>query len=257
MESHDRVVQREFARQSEGFRDKRTLFADRRLAEWMARSVSLAEDDTVLDVAGGAGHLDRALAGRARQFVVVDLTDEMLAAGRDGAEEEGAANVLFVRGDAAALPFADRSFEVVWSRFAFHHIPTIAPVLAEMRRVCRPGGRIALLDVIAVDDAVRDEHVRLEVLRDPSHTTHFTQEGLTAAFADAGIEVTGAETFDYTMDTEAWLDQSLTADPERAEILRALDADADGGAPTGLRPGRDDAGRRTIEQRWLMLTGRP
>src|SRR5258705_989427 len=126
MEGRGDTVQREFARQAAGFRERRTLFADQRLADWMARGAALATTDTVLDVAGGAGHLDRALAERARQFVVVDLTPEMLAAGRDGAEEEGAANILFVRGGAAALPFADRSFDLVWSRFAFHHMPDIA-----------------------------------------------------------------------------------------------------------------------------------
>src|SRR5215207_7353759 len=215
MDSHGRTVQREFARQADGFRARRTLFGDQRLADWMARSVSLAETDTVLDVAGGAGDLDRALADRARQFVVVDLTPEMLAAGRDGAEEEGAANILFVSGDAATLPFADRSFDVVWSRFAFHHMPAVPGTLEEMRRVCRPGGRVAVLDMVALDDAVRDEHVRLEVLRDASHTTHFTEEGLTARFTGAGLELTRSLSTEYRMDTERWLDQSLTGDAER------------------------------------------
>ena len=256
MESNRLTVQHEFARQADSFRARRTLFGDQRLADWMARSVALAETDAVLDVGGGAGHLDRALAGRARQFVVADLTPEMLAAGRDAAEEEGAANLLFLEADAAALPFADRSFDVVWSRFAFHHMPQIEPVLAEMRRVCRPGGRIALLDVVALDDAARDAHVRLEVLRDPSHTTHFTEQQLTRTFTGAGIELTRSLATEYRMDTESWLDQALTGDPERAEIRAALEAEAAGGEPTGLRPVLDDDGRWTIEQRWLLLAGR-
>jgi ubiquinone/menaquinone biosynthesis C-methylase UbiE len=257
VESNRSTVQHEFARQADGFRARRSLFGDQRLADWMGRAVGLGETDTVLDVAGGAGHLDRALADRARQFVVADLTPEMLAAGRDGAVEEGAANVLFLQADAAALPFADRSFDVVWSRFAFHHMPAIEPVLAEMRRVCRPEGRIALLDMVALDDAVADEHIRLEVLRDPSHTKHFTEERLTQIFTGAGIELARSLATEYRMDCASWLDQSLTADPERAEIQAALEAEVAGGAPTGLRPVRDDDGRWTIEQRWLLLAGTP
>jgi ubiquinone/menaquinone biosynthesis C-methylase UbiE len=256
MESNRLTVRQEFARQADSFRARRTLFGDQRLADWMARAVALSGTDTVLDVGGGAGHLDRALTGRARQFVVADLTPEMLAAGRDAAEEEGAADVLFLQADAAELPFADRSFDVVWSRFAFHHMPRIEPVLAEMRRVCRPDGRVALLDVVALDDAVRDEHVRLEVLRDPSHTTHFTEQQLTSAFTAAGIGLTRSLATEYRMDAESWLEQALTADPERAAILAALEADAAGREPTGLRPVRDDDGRWTIEQRWLLLAGR-
>jgi len=121
--------------------------------------------------------------------------------------------------------------------------------------VCRPGGRVAVLDMVALDDDVADEHVRLEVLRDPSHTTHFTEGGLIGRFTEAGIELTRSLSTEYRMDTESWLDQALTGDAERAEIHAALDAEAAGGAPTGLRPVRDDDGRRTIEQRWLMLVG--
>src|SRR3954452_16575980 len=238
MEGHGETVRGGSPRQAAGFRERRTLFADQRLADWMARGAALAETDTVLDVAGGAGHLDRALAARGRQFVVVDLTPEMLAAGRDGAEEEGAANILFVQADAAALPFADRSFDLVWSRFAFHHMPAIEPVLAEMRRVCRPDGRIALLDIVALDEAVAAEHVRLEVLRDPSHTRHFTEAQLTESFTGAGIELTRSLATEYRMDTEGWLDQALTGDHARAEIVAALEAEVAGGAPTGLRPVR-------------------
>jgi SAM-dependent methyltransferase len=161
-----------------------------------------------------------------------------------------------VRGDAAALPFPDRSFDVVWSRFAFHHMPGVEAPLAEMRRVCRPSGRLALLDVVALDDDVAEEHNRLERLRDPSHSTHFTEEGLTAFFTGAGIEPTSAETLDYRMDTEPWLDQALPGEGERDEILRALDAEEEGGSATGLRPGRHE-GRRVIRQTWLMLVGRP
>src|SRR4051812_48610015 len=161
MDDHGDTVQREFARQAAGFRDRRTLFADQRLADWMARGAALAETDTVLDVAGGAGHLDRALAARGRQFVVVDLTPGMLAAGRDGAEEEGAGNILFVRGGAAAPPFADRPFGPVWSRFAFHHMPDVTATLGEMKRVCRTGGGVVVLDVVAVDDDVAEVHNRL------------------------------------------------------------------------------------------------
>ncbi len=57
---------------------------------------------------------------------------------------------FFQEGDATALPFVDASFDLVFCRTAVHHFPDPAVVVAEMARVCRPGGRVAIADLIVL-----------------------------------------------------------------------------------------------------------
>ena len=73
-------------------------------------------------------------------------------------------------GQRPPLPYPDGAFTIVVSRFAFHHFSEPRAVLAEMVRVCAPGGRVLVCDVQASDDPRKAaEFNRMEVLRDPSH----------------------------------------------------------------------------------------
>jgi SAM-dependent methyltransferase len=97
------------------------------------------EDDAVLEVGSGLGMLAAQVAGRAPRGRVVGL--EFSEAQLARARERNAPNLEFVRGDAHQLPFADGSFDVVYCRYLLEHVADPGRVLAEMRRVLRPGGR--------------------------------------------------------------------------------------------------------------------
>src|SRR5919109_4377715 len=103
MSDQREVVRREFERQAPTFEAKDSFFGGRGLTEWVETNLPLTGEEVVLDVAGGAGHLSRGIAHRTRQFVVFDLTREMLDVGRRAADEAGIRNVLFAQGDATAL----------------------------------------------------------------------------------------------------------------------------------------------------------
>ncbi len=124
----------------------------------------------VLDVATGGGHTALAFAPHVREVVALDLTPAMLAAAARFLGEQGVRNVTFKLGDAEALPFGDREFDVVTARYAPHHFPRPSRFLAEAARVLRPGGRLTMFDNMAPDDDELDAFLnRLEVWRDPSH----------------------------------------------------------------------------------------
>jgi SAM-dependent methyltransferase len=255
---HHDVVRREFARQSDGFGHRDSLFASRSLAEWIDAGARLAPDDLVLDAGGGAGDLSRMLADRARQFVVADLTDALRDVGRDAAAAAGARNVLFVRAALEDLPFPDRSFDVVLCRFVVHHLADPAPALAELRRVCRDDGRVVVADLVALDDAVAPVHNALERARDPSHTTALTESALVAAVAGAGLAARDVDRIDRALELDAWLERAHTSPGEADAVRDALLAELDGGGePTGLRPGRDADGRVTVQQRWVRIVAGP
>jgi SAM-dependent methyltransferase len=103
-------------------------------------------DDTVLDVACGPGLLACAFARVARHVTGIDLTPAMLEQARALQRQQGLENLTWQEGDVLPLPYADHSFSIVSTRFAFHHFLDPLAVLKEMRRVCRLGGRVVVAD---------------------------------------------------------------------------------------------------------------
>lgn len=109
---------------------------------WRKRAVTalnLGPGSQVLDLACGTGDLCRDLAAAGHQPVGVDLSFGMLAHARTGAP--------LLQGDAVDLPFRTGALDGAVSGFALRNFVALPPVFAELARVIRPGGRVALLDV--------------------------------------------------------------------------------------------------------------
>ena len=86
------------------------------------------------------------------------------------------------------LPYADGSFSLVTSRFAFHHFLDPAAVLAKVKRVCASRGRVAVIDAEASPDVAKAaEFNRMEKLRDLSHVRAMPLTELKGLFAAAGL----------------------------------------------------------------------
>jgi demethylmenaquinone methyltransferase/2-methoxy-6-polyprenyl-1,4-benzoquinol methylase len=106
----------------------------------------------LLDVAGGTGDVARRALPRLQpaaggMAVVYDANPRMLEIGRARAIDDGVLDGLeWLCGDAEALPFADRSFELYTIAFGLRNVTRIERALAEARRVLRPGGRFLCLE---------------------------------------------------------------------------------------------------------------
>jgi ubiquinone/menaquinone biosynthesis C-methylase UbiE len=228
-DDHSQAVERAFTQQAAAFEDPRFNRVFTTDSEWLFERLPLSADDLVLDVATGTGHVARRLAPHVRVVVALDATRAMLEQGRAA----GGRNVVFVQGDAGALPFVDDSFDVVVSRFALHHFERPELQVAEMRRCLRPQGRLAIADIVA-HPAARDAQDRLERLRDPSHTRLLTVEEL------AGLAGEDVEVRDVERPLEPWLAQTETNEGAAGEIRAALRAELEGGPATGFRPSERD-----------------
>lgn len=107
----------------------------------------LAADQRVLDVACGTGAVAFAAAarvGRAGRVVGVDLSGRMVDVAAGAVAPEGSATVTFERMDGEALDLPDGRFDAVLCAFGLMYMPDPDRALREMRRVLRPGGRLAV-----------------------------------------------------------------------------------------------------------------
>jgi ubiquinone/menaquinone biosynthesis C-methylase UbiE len=113
------------------------------VGETLCEAVDLRSNQRVLDVAAGNGNATLAAARRFADVVSTDYVAALLEGGRQRAEAERL-TVTFREADAEALPFADASFDVVLSTFGVMFTPNQAQAASELRRVCRPHGKIGL-----------------------------------------------------------------------------------------------------------------
>ncbi|HVH81820.1 MAG TPA: methyltransferase domain-containing protein, partial [Stellaceae bacterium] len=107
---------------------------------------------------------------------------------RKAAAEAGLTNTSWRQGDVTSLPYADGSFDIVATRFSFHHFVDAGAVLKEMARVCKRGGRIVIADSCPSEDPAKASAFnRLELLRDPSHTRALPLSDMKRLFAATGL----------------------------------------------------------------------
>ncbi len=113
------------------------------VGESLCEAADVRSGERVLDVACGNGNATLAAARRFATVTGLDYVPALLEKARARATAEGLAPEL-VEGDAEALPFPDATFDVVLSTYGVMFAPNHAKAAAELVRVCKPGGRIAL-----------------------------------------------------------------------------------------------------------------
>jgi arsenite methyltransferase len=149
----------------------------------------LHEGETVLDLGSGAGAdvlISARRVGPAGKAIGLDMTDEMLELARANARESGVDNAEFVKGYIEDIPLADDSVDVVISNCVINLAADKGEVLREAARVLRPGGRLAISDVIADPDMDRATREDMQQWTGcvAGALTHGQYE---AALADAGL----------------------------------------------------------------------
>jgi arsenite methyltransferase len=179
--------------------------ASRAQAERVLDAAELQHGDTVLDLGAGAGLLTFGARERIGDgwVIAVDRSVDALEELLRRAHERDASGIMYLVGDAAALPLPDASVDAAVVRSVLVHLDDVPAAVAELARVLRPGGRVSLREPLnrggtylstAIDWGELDERVRAlwadVTVDDPLQ--RLDAETLEAAFAgwsDVGVQV--------------------------------------------------------------------
>ena len=184
-------------------------------------------DESLLDLASGPGAMARAAGPYVRSVVLCDLSPAMLRVAGLEARRAGRLVPPRVSADAHALPFRDRSFDMVACRQAVRLFASPDRAAAEMHRVLRRGGRAAICDVMATGDADVDRVlIELEELLAPCPVTLVTPERWELHLRAAGFRVD-------------WHDQPLAESQAGRSLLEAC-------ARTGVSQAACDQARELL-----------
>jgi SAM-dependent methyltransferase len=225
-----------FSRDAGSYERARPGYPDAAL-EWLTERLGLGEGKTVVDLAAGTGKLTRLLARTGARVVAVEPIAEMRALIAPPAE--------VVEGTAEAMPLEDASADAVTVAQAFHWFD-FEPALAEIRRVLRPGGHLALIwNARRPDDPLHqaiDPLIEPHRADTPSHRSQPWREALERSDLFGPIE---ERDFDnpQKLDAEALADRvasisfiATLADDEREQVLDAVrELAADGPVTFGQR----------------------
>jgi len=223
MGSHNSRILDQFTRQAAPFAAAaaiRNEEALNRIVQW----AGTGPEDTVLDVACGPGLLACAFARVAQHATGVDMTPAMLEQARKTQQEQGLKNVSWQAGDVYSLPFPSAQFSIVSSRFAFHHLQDPMAALEEMKRVCKPGGRIVVADMAPLPEKSAALNAA-ELLRDPSHVRALPVEEMVGLFDQAGLATPQVSSYRMEGELEDLLSRSFPSEGD-ADRLRTIFADS-------------------------------
>src|SRR5580658_7023305 len=239
---HKDLVREEFTRQANDYAAAPAI-RDAEHLQKLVEIVAPPPDSRVLEVATGPGYVAMAFAAVSREVVGIDLTDAPLKLAEKMRAQRGIANVSFRKGD------------VVVCRFAVHHFAEPAKVIAEMARVCRPDGLVAIEDLIASEQPERAAYYNeFEKLRDTSHTSALAMSELIRMMGASGLEIVRFTSHGYRTPVSQWI-KAAHASPERAaKAIAMVERDAAEDL-SGARPSRID-GELYFAYRIAMLVTR-
>lgn len=181
-------------------------------------------DDTVLDVACGPGIVACEFAKIVNHVMGIDLTPAMIEQAKQLQKQKDLQNIEWRIGDVSKLPYKDDSFSLIVTRYSLHHMINPGEVIAEMNRVCKPGGRILIIDVTPPPDK-RKAYNYVEKLRDPSHTEALTVVELKSMVEAEGFLNIKTESQDLEMNLEALINSSFPTPKNRDEIIQLFKQD--------------------------------
>lgn len=215
---HTQVVQKQFGEQASAYL---TSSVHAQGSEFALLQAELAGQGNarLLDLGCGAGHVSFQVAALVKDVVAYDLSQQMLDVVAAAAAERGLHNVTTMLGAAERLPFADGEFDFVFSRYSAHHWSDLGLALREVRRVLKPGGVAAFIDVSSPGSPLLDTYLQsVEVLRDTSHVRNYSAGEWLRQVSEAGLHARSTTRQRLRLEYNSWVERMRTPPVMRAAI---------------------------------------
>src|SRR5579883_3004023 len=159
--------------------------------------IELKPGETVLDLGSGGGIdvlLSAKRVGPTGKAYGLDMTDDMLALARENQRKSGMENVKFLKGEIEHIPLPDNSVDVIISNCVINLSADKDQVLREALRVLKPGGRLAIADVVVRGEVPAEVRKSMELwagcIAGALEETDYVRRLAKAGFAAIGIEPT-------------------------------------------------------------------
>ncbi|MGH8484454.1 MAG: class I SAM-dependent methyltransferase [Pseudomonas sp.] len=207
---HEDVVQRQFGEQANAYLSSAVHAQGSEFALLQAELAGQGQA-RVLDLGCGAGHVSFHVAPLVREVVAYDLSQQMLDVVATTVAERQLGNIVTECGAAERLPFADASFDFVFSRYSAHHWSDLGLALREVRRVLKPGGVAAFIDVMSPGSPLLDTYLQsVEVLRDTSHVRDYSAAQWLQQVSDAGLFIRSHSRQRLRLEFRSWVERMRT-----------------------------------------------
>ena len=229
-------INKAFTEQAAGFESDKLHLSKQEYLDYTVRMTAPQKTDYVLEAAAGTCVCGRSIAPYAAHVTCLDATPAMLEVGKAECEKADINNISFIKGYAEELPFLNESFDIVISRLAFHHFSSVEEPFKEMTRVLKPGGKLVMIDMIADDEALRDEVDKIERMRDSSHVRDLSLTEMKNLYESNGLFFKTQEQTDIPVSLEAWMDLTKLSEETKTEIRIMMRDDMRGAGATGFDP---------------------
>ncbi len=249
------IINKSFEIQAENFESRSLNFTKEDYLNYTINSVEPQKEDIMLEVASGTCICGRSFAPNVKNVVCLDATESMLKVGKKESENQNFNNMIFVKGCAEELPFLDNSFDIVFSRLAFHHFVDTNKVFAETVRVLKPNGKLVMIDMESAEESLRETEDRIETMRDPSHVKNLSKKEMYELFEKYNITTEKSETKEITQHLTNWMSLTKTPKDVQEKITELMKNDIEKGEKTGFYPYYSN-GEICFNHRWVLTLGR-
>lgn len=212
------IIIRQFDKQAKNF----SSWSVTRNEEYMQAYfdfIGFGKEDELLDVACGTGEFSVFCARRIKGAHGIDISEGMIELAEKQARANSLANLTFECHDVEQIPCADSSFSVVQCRSAFHHMENYRRVFNEMLRCCKSGGRLAVQDIMAYEDARTNSFFEaLEKEVDVSHNATLHRQEFINLFDKNQVEVIRSLTVEVELNFREYLGHAFQSESSLGKI---------------------------------------
>lgn len=182
------------------------------------------EKDTLLDVACGTGEYAIYCAQKIKKVCGVDLSNKMIEVAKKNANDLQLENISFEVQDVLKLSFESNHFSIVNCKSAFHHFDDYEKNICEMKRCCKRGGRISVLDIIAYENPKINYYFEsLENLIDISHNKTLSADYAIQLFHNNNIEILRSRVVNVELNLQEYIHHAVQTEEMKNEIFDRVD----------------------------------